>query len=297
MKKLALSILLVFILSFNGYAEDEDGGLPGYFMNLGVSPRALSMGRAYTASANDFGALYWNPAALSELKTSELSAMYIQLFEDTHYGVLGYARRNFGIGIIRLGTGDFEGRDELNYPTGEEYDQKDIAVMLSLGARLREWLSLGMSCKFVDKDMEDVDAENGIMYDIGLLYKSLSIPLKVGLKFENVFTIQDMEINNTRYKFPQAVKLGIAYSLLSEKLTLAMDLNNTTGRNLKLHTGLEYWIVKDQLAIRAGYDAGNLVFGSGVKVGSIRLDYALLPFHKLGTSHRVSITWCGKKRK
>lgn len=292
MKRIVLSILLVFILGTIGYAADEDGGLPGYFMNLGVSPRALAMGRAYTAVADDFGALYYNPAALTQLETSELSLMYIQLFEETYYGVLGYARRNFGIGEICLHAGDFEGRDELNYPTGGEYDQGDIAFILSLGAKLSSSFYLGMSSKVVLKDIDHTEnTENSVVCDIGVLYKSSSIPLKVGVKLENLLTLKKMEFNDKTYEFPQAIKFGMAYSLLSEKLTLAMDINNTKGRNIKLHAGAEYWVVKDQLAIRAGYDAGEPVFGSGVKVGRIKFDYALLPAHELGISHRISFTF------
>lgn len=41
---------------------------------LGVGARALSMGNAYTGVANDYSAIYWNPAGLAQLPYSEFSA-------------------------------------------------------------------------------------------------------------------------------------------------------------------------------------------------------------------------------
>ncbi len=49
----------------------------------GVGARALSLGGAYTAAANDYSAIYWNPACLTLLRNSELSVdMYYQRFQN-----------------------------------------------------------------------------------------------------------------------------------------------------------------------------------------------------------------------
>ena len=44
-------------------------GLSGY----GVGARSLGMGNAYTGVANDYSAIYWNPAGLAQLQSSEFS--------------------------------------------------------------------------------------------------------------------------------------------------------------------------------------------------------------------------------
>ena len=40
---------------------------------LNFNARALGMGNAYTGVANDFSAIYWNPAGLAQLQSSEFS--------------------------------------------------------------------------------------------------------------------------------------------------------------------------------------------------------------------------------
>jgi len=52
------------------YAEDALRlGLSG----TGVGTRSLGMGNAYTGVANDFSAIYWNPAGLAQMEFSEFS--------------------------------------------------------------------------------------------------------------------------------------------------------------------------------------------------------------------------------
>src|SRR5512140_1286684 len=41
--------------------------------NVGVGTRSFGMGDAYTGIANDFSAIYWNPAGLAQLTKGELS--------------------------------------------------------------------------------------------------------------------------------------------------------------------------------------------------------------------------------
>ena len=57
------AIVILSVISFNTRIqalETADGGLPGYFMNEGTGARALGMGRAFTAVADDASAIYWN---------------------------------------------------------------------------------------------------------------------------------------------------------------------------------------------------------------------------------------------
>ncbi len=52
------------------------------FLSIGVGGRALGMGSAYTAAANDVTSGYWNPAGLSKLEFPEIILMHDQRYGD-----------------------------------------------------------------------------------------------------------------------------------------------------------------------------------------------------------------------
>jgi Uncharacterised protein family (UPF0164) len=103
----------------------------GEFMAIGVGGRALGLGGAYVALANDVTAGYWNPAGLARINYPEFSLMHDEQFgslenydyaavafpygsNDTTVGtvadedgvvrpVVNYKAAAFGISVMRLG--------------------------------------------------------------------------------------------------------------------------------------------------------------------------------------------------
>ena len=62
-------LLILYITLLSTVASIEAGGFKKYageFLNNGAGSRALGMGGAYVAVANDVTAGYWNPAGLVE---------------------------------------------------------------------------------------------------------------------------------------------------------------------------------------------------------------------------------------
>jgi long-subunit fatty acid transport protein len=69
---LALGILFA-LTSTKGFAQYPEDALRLSLSGLSVGARALGMGGAYTGVANDFTAIYWNPAGLGQIRQFELS--------------------------------------------------------------------------------------------------------------------------------------------------------------------------------------------------------------------------------
>ena len=69
-KKTFKVALTLFFLSSGIIAASERGAFPA----LGVGARALSMGGAFVALADDADATYWNPAGLAQLQSRQLSS-------------------------------------------------------------------------------------------------------------------------------------------------------------------------------------------------------------------------------
>ena len=54
-----------------GSSLNKTGTTAAQFLKIGVGPRAIGMGGAYTASADDINAMYWNPSGLSRMHSQE----------------------------------------------------------------------------------------------------------------------------------------------------------------------------------------------------------------------------------
>jgi long-subunit fatty acid transport protein len=66
-------LVLMFCFSITGFAQNDVDAYRYSSTGLGVGARALGMGTAYTGVANDYSAIYWNPAGLGQIEMSEFS--------------------------------------------------------------------------------------------------------------------------------------------------------------------------------------------------------------------------------
>jgi len=108
------------IFATTAIAADE-GSHAAEFLSHGVGARALGMGSAFVAIADDATATYWNPAGLTKVKKHSFSAMYSDTFStgDGSWLSKGLVTYNFvnyvyqiedigslGLSWIRLGVDD-----------------------------------------------------------------------------------------------------------------------------------------------------------------------------------------------
>ncbi|MCK9328568.1 MAG: hypothetical protein PHY08_00165 [Candidatus Cloacimonetes bacterium] len=80
MKKILITVCII-ILSYNLQA----GRYAGDFMAIGSGVRALGMGGAYSAIADDGSAIYWNASGISQIKEIEFTLMRAFLYEGLAY--------------------------------------------------------------------------------------------------------------------------------------------------------------------------------------------------------------------
>lgn len=113
-------LAIVFILPLTAFAADE-GAHAAEFLSHGVGARALGMGSAFVAIADDATATYWNPAGLTDVKKHSFSAMYSDTFSTgdgsffskglVNYNFVNYVHQiedigSLGLSWIRLGIDD-----------------------------------------------------------------------------------------------------------------------------------------------------------------------------------------------
>ncbi|MGH7740228.1 MAG: hypothetical protein ACREL1_08800, partial [bacterium] len=71
---------------------------------FGIGPRAIGMGSAFTALADDASAVYWNPAGLSQLSSYELELSSSPVNFDKRFGFPYYSSIQFVMPIAKENT-------------------------------------------------------------------------------------------------------------------------------------------------------------------------------------------------
>ena len=69
-------ILIASLIPITTSIAADEGAHAAEFLSHGVGARALGMGSAFVAIADDATATYWNPAGLTKVKKHSFSAMY-----------------------------------------------------------------------------------------------------------------------------------------------------------------------------------------------------------------------------
>jgi len=73
MKKILSITIIILFCSISVYAQFPEDALRLSYPGLSVGARSLGLGTAFTSVANDFSAVYWNPAGLGQMKMNEIS--------------------------------------------------------------------------------------------------------------------------------------------------------------------------------------------------------------------------------
>lgn len=297
MRKALLLLLPAVLLGMAepAAAETGKGGSPGYFLGLGGGARALAMGGAFTAVADDASAVFWNPAGLATLKRKEVQLTHLQLFESTRYEFVSYAhpfsKWALGLGVGQLYSGGFVKTDGLNTTLGEFSDQY-TSVFAGGGIEIKpDTLYFGFAAKAIDRKMDDYSGR-GYGLDAGMLARLpdniLPFGVSAGVNVQNLMAPK-IKRENLTDEFPLNIKAGAAVELFDGGVIISGDIENNKDLGTRPRFGAE-WTLARKVALRAGYDQPAFTAGFGVKLGDFGLDYAFLNHEEkeLGISHRLS---------
>jgi hypothetical protein len=269
------------------------------------------MAEAYTALADDINSIYWNPAGLGKISRHEITASYLSYVVNINSGYLGYTQPmlggGFGVGLIYLDYGEIPVTTGEN-PTGDgegTYRPYDLAAIISYGCSLHPALNVGINLKGVYEDIQGYTA-NGVAVDLGGIYElTRARDMSVGLTVKNL-GFQTKAFIDEKHNLPLTIDLGWGYKMLSDTLRWGLDfIYLPMDEKFNANLGGEYcWRSKSyELYGRLGYrTAGQdlktdsnediltgFCLGIGVALKDYQLDYAFVPFNKLGYVHRVSL--------
>ena len=305
MRKLWLMVLVLFLTPALAWGQAKTGTAGAQFLELAVSARAVGMGNAFLAIADDASAIYYNPAGLTQLSKREVILTHIDYPADIAYdfGGLAYPLRKlggvWGLGFYFLNAGDMDYNTYFDSPagSGQTFSAKEYALSLSYGRRLTERFSLGATLKFIDELYEEERA-TGWAADIGTMYNTGFRNFKIGMVMSNFGP--DLKFIKEDYPLPITFKYGVSMEVINfgdHKALVDLEVGHPNDNLEKFNGGLEYWY-RDLLALRIGaqegYDTGNLGFGAGIKLPfynktKLRVDYGYHDFGTLTEVHRFTL--------
>jgi tetratricopeptide (TPR) repeat protein len=308
MKKLNASILgavlgLMLLPSPQGSLAAEDGGTRSVFA-YGAGNRALAMGGAFVAVADDASAPLWNPGGLALVPRRGVQASRSTLYNlriAEEYAALVMPSWRFGVAALtfrHLGVDGIEGRDDRNVVTDDDLAADETQISLSYGRRFGEAWSLGASLKLQRQSLAGLSA-SGVGADVGLLVRpgtalgfqsSWAQRVSLGVSLENVIE-PTLRLNEDSVSDPLTLKVGTAYRhpiSLGGYLLLAVDLEHSRDIDPRLHGGMELQL-HPLVSLRTGLNHGTPAVGAGLRWKDVALDY-VLEDNDLGSVHRFGVS-------
>lgn len=281
--KIIKLIMTVIVLAISNQAMA--GKYAAEFLRIGVGARALGLGGAYVAIADDGTASYWNPAGLADLSRHQVLFSHIQLFDNLaqhHFANCSIRlgpKMGLGLSWIRLAVDDIPRYEQL---AGTRYDR-------FLDPNLR---STGIPTGYFG-DVEDAFLLSiARAVDFDLLVGTSLIPavivsrLSLGVSYK--FISQKLDRSEGK---GQGLDLGVKLSLMgsageghaqSRSLTLGLNLQDLAGTPVIWNTSQH---TRDQLPINwlmgVSYSEPIAWLGGQATV-SLERDHSYETFRRLG---------------
>jgi len=260
-KKVTGILILIVLLAISNTAIA--GKYAAEFLRIGVGSRALAMGGAFVAIADDGTAGYWNPAGLGNLKGHQVLFSHVQMFDNLAHHNFGNLSvklgNNMGIGIswVRLAVDDIPRYSELR---GSKYD------------------------RFINPDLRSTGQPEGYFGDIE---DALFLSFGKGFDFDLVL---GGGVSPTLV--PLKFSLGVSYKYISQQLDNAIG----TGQGLDVGIKISFLGLKsDETMVQRNLSFGlNLqdVAGTTVLWNTSNQTKDKLPLNLLiGMSYTERIPW------
>jgi len=281
-----LLLTVLFTVEGSGQNVTKVGTTAAKFLSIPVGARALGMGGAFVAVANDASAMFWNPAGIAQNYQSEAIFSHAQWLADINfnYGGVTFPLEDLGtvgLNFTSLSMNEME-RTTEDQPegTGEFFSAGSFAVGVSYGRHLTEWFAIGGNIKYINEHIWNSSA-TGFAIDIGSIFTTPFTGLKFGAGIANfgtkmqidgddLLTQKDIspiagnnanvnaQLTTDQFDLPLTLRIGLSYEPLvteDQQLIVVVDAIHPNDNSESISFGGEYSVFRKILSLRGGYKA------------------------------------------
>jgi hypothetical protein len=281
------------------------------FLRSTISARMAGLGGATVAVADDPANVVINPAVLTTVDSSTVTATFIKHVLDINAGYATYNRSVEGLGemgftIGYLNYGSFSRTSVTGDRTGS-FAANDLAVSVSLANEFDSLISYGVTAKVLHSTIPDMSS-SALAFDAGILYRMPARRLNIGLSILNVGT-QLSTYDGVHDRLPLDMRLGVSHRLRGLPLLINFSLNHLTDETDNVLDRLQNFSVGGELYLgkvlqaRLSYDnrlrntsgvniasqLSGLSAGVGLRLTSFSFDYAYSALGAAAVMHRLSL--------
>jgi len=319
-KYLFIMILLLVCAGQNAFAEAEDGGYAGSFMQMAVQARPAAMGGAYYGLSDDAAGQLFNPAGLTAVDKITIASSYRVMDLDRKLGFISFLvptrlQSTLGISWLYAGYGEVMARNSSGKELGRTISDNEHVFGATFSKQFLPALGLGIKLNYMYKKLDVVSA-NSISINVGgiLLVDSLFeygtmddkpiTDIHVGLVFNNMAAKYSWTTNEywDQYggtgatqddEFPYVLGGGVSARAFNRDLLVLCDFEKNFEQAVVARFGAEYTINK-RYFLRGGLNEGVITAGFGflqpLETFAFSFDYAFSAERvDEGSDHIVSL--------
>jgi hypothetical protein len=272
------------------------GMVQANFVETELGARAMGMGGAFVAVADDVTALHWNPAGLAGLNGVQVFGMRTSVYsveglsEDAVLASYGAERVGFGAGWMRTGAEDLYSEDTLLAGFGIKTPIDGLAA----GVTLKRFSVAAPGYEYYNDPAFESGGDDAYASDLGALYRrgkwsiggtmrNLGEP-----KLQLISTTADEDLD----PIVSELRVGGTYlfrdvMLMTVELRAPREVPEYYEDNVVLNLGSEVWFY-EAFALRAGMNRDRITAGLGMRTKHVELDVALLSERRIGSLYRLS---------
>jgi hypothetical protein len=287
-------IFLSLVIIANLICAQGAGNSGLAFLKLGYGSRNIALSDLGVVAGNELNAVNYNPSILTIIDKTQLTFSHSNLIEGTRSELFGAGFNVFGIPLAVMINTTSIPDIEIRTRPGEaisKFDANYFAASLSGSLKVFNHFHSGITIKYLYENLY-TDEASGYAFDFGFTYTGIMDGLSLGVSLRNIGMMN--QLRETSTKLPKDLRLGASYILLITDAKFSISLlggfqKYLDADNSHLHLGTEI-NYDDFFFIRggciSGYDAKNVTAGFGIKLKSLNLDYAYVPFkYGLGDNH------------